>query len=279
MPSPGNTSSLITSNTGAPQGTVLAPFLFTLYTSDCKSTELSCPLIKFADDTIMIGLITNDNCTSYEKELKCFVDYCDSNHLELNVSKTKEMIIDFRIKHADYEPIIIKGSKVERVQSYKYLGVLMDNKLDWHLHIDSVVKKLHKRMYCLRKLKSFDVSPKILTMFYNSVVCSVWRYCLVCWGGNATGAWDKLRIDNLICNAGRIAGELLQSVESLYNHEVAVTLKKIMKDESHILHKVFENCTMSRTGRMRLPFAATNRHPSSFVVRAMKHFNANVFKR
>ena len=72
---------------------------------------------------------------------------------------------------------------------------------------------------------------------------------------------------------------LLQSVESLYNQEVAGALKKIMTDDSHILHKVFENSAMSRTGHMRLPFAATNRHPSSFVVRAMKHFNANVHKR
>ena len=200
MPSPGNTSSLITSNTGAPQGTVLAPFPFTLYTSDCKSTELSCPLIKFADDTIMIGLIMKDNCSAYENELKCFVNYCDTNHVELNVSKTKEMLIDFGKKHPHYEPIMIKGSEVQRVQSYKYLGVLMDDKLDWHLHIDSVVKKLHKRMCCLRKLKSFDVSPKILTMFYNSVVCSVWRYCLVCWRENATGA-GKLRSDKFICDA------------------------------------------------------------------------------
>ena len=68
-------------------------------------------------------------------------------------------------------------------------------------------------------------------------------------------------------------------MESLYNQEVAGTLKKIMTDDSHILQKVFEDSTMLRTGRMRLPFAATNRHPSSFVVRAMKHFNANVNKR
>ena len=44
-------SSAISSNTGAPQGTVLAPFSFALYTADCRSTDESCPVVKFADDT------------------------------------------------------------------------------------------------------------------------------------------------------------------------------------------------------------------------------------
>ena len=44
-----------------PQGTVLAPFLFTLYTSDCRSHSSKCPLVKFADDTALIGLISKDD--------------------------------------------------------------------------------------------------------------------------------------------------------------------------------------------------------------------------
>ena len=53
-------SSVISTNTGAPQGTVLAPFLFSLYTADCRSTEESGPLVKFADDTELGGEISND---------------------------------------------------------------------------------------------------------------------------------------------------------------------------------------------------------------------------
>ena len=48
-------SSVIFTNTSAPQGTVSATFLFSLYAADCRSTDESCPLVKFADDTKLVG--------------------------------------------------------------------------------------------------------------------------------------------------------------------------------------------------------------------------------
>ena len=67
-------SSIVVSNTGCPQGTVLAPFIFTLFTADIRSLYPSCPLVKFADDTAMLGLIKMDNSNLYEKQIQTFVE-------------------------------------------------------------------------------------------------------------------------------------------------------------------------------------------------------------
>ena len=83
-------------NTGAPLGTVLAPFLFSMHTADCRSTDESCPLVKFADDTEHNGKISKDEDELYHKQIGNFVNWCEINYLYLNVSKTKEMCIDLK---------------------------------------------------------------------------------------------------------------------------------------------------------------------------------------
>ena len=67
-------SSAICTNTGAPHGTVLSPFLFSLYTADCRSIDESCPLLKFVDNTELVGKISNDEDALYHKQTENFVN-------------------------------------------------------------------------------------------------------------------------------------------------------------------------------------------------------------
>ena len=64
--------------------------------------------VKFADDTAMIGLIKDNDDTIYQQQLAMFVNHCDANFLELNVSKTKELIIDFRISCSPPSSIVFE---------------------------------------------------------------------------------------------------------------------------------------------------------------------------
>ncbi len=64
------TSNSITLNVGAPQGCVLSPLLYSLYTHDCVSSHSSTSIVKFADDTVVLGLISNDDETAYLDEVE-----------------------------------------------------------------------------------------------------------------------------------------------------------------------------------------------------------------
>ena len=96
--------------------------------------------------------------------------------LQLNIGKTKEIIIEFRKKDVTPPPAMIKGSEVQRLTEYTYLGVILVTKLSWSNNIDYIIKKLNTRLYCMRKLHSFKVDKLMLCTFYNFVVSSVWKY-------------------------------------------------------------------------------------------------------
>ncbi|KAK3524680.1 hypothetical protein QTP86_000611 [Hemibagrus guttatus] len=75
-------------STGAPQATVLSPFLFTMYTSDFRHNLESCHLQKFSDDSVIVGCIQGGNTSEYQTAVDNFVTWCELNHLQLNVGKT-----------------------------------------------------------------------------------------------------------------------------------------------------------------------------------------------
>ena len=84
---------------------------------------------------------------------------------------------------------------MERVDTYKYSGAVFDGKLNWKENINSVLKKVNLRMYCMRKLRSFGVNSDMLVTFYNAVICSSIMFSSVCWGGNISkleGGWKRL---------------------------------------------------------------------------------------
>ncbi len=145
----------------------------------------------FADDTTVIGLITDNDETAYREEVSTLTKWCQENHLSLNIDKTKELVVDFRRQSRVHTPISIDKTPVERVNSFKFLGVHITEGLTWSAHTDAVLKKAHQRLFFLRRLRKFGMSPSILRSFYTCTVESILTGCITAWFGNSTAGNRK----------------------------------------------------------------------------------------
>ncbi|KAI3363582.1 hypothetical protein L3Q82_011589, partial [Scortum barcoo] len=242
----GNTdcvSDVVVCSTGAPQGTVLSPFLFTLYTSDFTYSTDSCHLQKFSDDTAIVGCVSEGNDCEYRKVIMDFVDWCELNHLQVNASKTKEMVIDFSRKpSSDIAPVNIQGLDIERVRTYKGVRVVC---------------------YMLRRLGSFGVCRPLLRTFYETVVASVVSYAVVCWGGGCSER-DKKRLNRLIKRASSVCGCPLDSIEVMGERRALAKLSTIIDNTSHPLHQT--------VGALSSSFSKVERDPSSVALPQVSSF-------
>jgi hypothetical protein len=104
-------------------------------------------IIKFADDIMVVVMITNNDKTACREEVKHLAVLCQDNNLSLNVSKTTELIVDYRKRRAEQAPINIDVAVVELAESFKFLGVHITNKLSWSKHTKTVVKKARQHLF------------------------------------------------------------------------------------------------------------------------------------
>ena len=268
-------SEVRTISTGAPQGCCLSPILFCLYTNDYSNKHDNCSIIKYADDTVITGYLFDDTVDTYKHEINDFVSWCKQNYLILNTKKTKEVVFDFRKKKCEHAPSVINNEEVEQVHKYEYLGTLIDDKLTFSEQVDATRVKAHRRLFFLRKLKTFNVDNTILKRFFQSVIQSVLTFNIICFYGLLTNK-SRSKLERIVKIARRVCGKdiHLQSVFDLYSAMVSQKTTRILKDKSHLLFPHYNFCPSGK--RLRMPRSTHNRFRFSFVPNSISIFNKNV---
>ncbi|KAL0146881.1 hypothetical protein M9458_057820, partial [Cirrhinus mrigala] len=259
-----NTSSTTTLSTGAPQGCVLSPLLFTLLTHDCTAKFSSNHIIKF---------ISNNNETHYREEVAQLAKWYGANNLSLNVGKTKEVVMDFRRNPVDHPPLTIDSSAVERVSSTKFLGVHITEDLSWTTNVTSLNKKGQQRLHFLRRLKRASLPPPILTTFYRGTIESVLTSCITVWYGNCSAA-DRKTLQRTVNTAAKIIGAPLPSILDIFLARCSSKASSIVKDPTHPSHNLFQLLPSGR--RYRSIKARSVRFLNSFFPQAVRVLNSNL---
>ena len=169
-------------NIGVPQGSTLGPLLFLIYVNDMVNCSSTLHFTLFADDTTLgyscLNLIDLQNIL--ERETHKVIKWLAVNKLILNVAKTHSMLFTLK-RNQNKLAIKINNTYLEEKTVTSFLGVQIDNKLNWKSHITHICNKINKSIAILRFVRHY-YPPNALRMIYMSLIYSHLNYCNLIWG-------------------------------------------------------------------------------------------------
>ena len=280
---------------GVPQGSLLGPLLFIIFINDINSAFSACKVHLYADDTVIY--YSHKNLKEVEnvlnKELNSLEAWMNNNNLKINYDKTVCMLLGTHnmLKKQALLNIKINEQQLSQVKSFKYLGVHVDEKLKWDVHIEQTRNKLSKMVNYLGRLRQF-VNMSELKLIYNSIILPHFDYGDVVWQSASSKSLTQLqKIQN---RAGRIILKV-----NPYSHTSTSQIHSCLgwkmireRQTSHLIlltYKILNNMTpaylkdmfkfkpspysLRNEHNLFLPKPTTNYCKRSFVYRASLQYN------
>jgi hypothetical protein len=169
---------------GVPQGSHLGPLLFILFINDIVKIFENVQTLLYADDMKLFFVIKDTNDSErMQNDLTKLSKWCECNQLFLNISKCKTITFG-RLKNQTLYDYSLNGQKLERVNIMNDLGVIVDEKLDFVTHIDTMVAKARKMLGFIMRASHDFKDPYALKCLYVTLVRSKLEFSSCVWNPN-----------------------------------------------------------------------------------------------
>ena len=168
---------------GVPQGSILGPVLFLIYVNDVVHASNKCSFTIFADDTSLIYAEENINDlhNTVQDDLRCISEWILCNKLKLNIQKTNLILFKNRSQHHVIPSVKLNNEEIQQVQQVKFLGIFVDEHLNWKSHINYITSKLSKICGLLYRVRN-QLPQTALTCLYYTLCYPHLMYCVSVWG-------------------------------------------------------------------------------------------------
>ena len=234
---------------GVPQGSVLGPLLYIIYANDIAQCVNKSGYTFYADDTVLYTKkksLTNA-ARDLQADLNGLMLWCKQNQIYINTSKTKLMFFGSNqaLANATLPSFHVDQIEIDRATHYTYLGIKLDEQLDFEAHVNTIIAKVSSKILNLRKIRFF-ITRKAAVLIYKNMILPLLEYGDVLLDSAKSETRKKLQV--LQNKALRCALNMDRDTPSNTLHKEASLNKLKLRRKEHLLLHMYQ---ISHTGSFK----------------------------